>query len=209
MHIKIGIPIFAEDGLVGRVSRIIIHPATQEVDGIVSSDAEQWAHDVVVPIDWITAADPESLTIRGSIEQASELEPFAMSQYTTPPEDWIPITDEPSSVYLFPASPYVVGAFERGGPAPPIAAHEVENLEDGDVDVSGTTAVFCGDREVGHLDRVFTEGGTDHLTHLVLHRGTLRRDIAVPVEMVGSIGDEGIQLNLTEAELDELPPIPA
>lgn len=208
MHIRIGVPIFAEDGLAGRVSRIILHPATQEVEGIVSSDGGLLPHDVVIPIDRITAADLEGITIRGTTEDVFALEPFAMSQYTEPPEDWMPPTDEPSSIYLFPASPYAVGAFDRPNVSL-TATHEVQNLESGDVDVSGATPVFCGDREVGHLDRVFTEEATDHLTHLVLHRGTLRRDIAVPVEMVSSIGDEGIQLNLTEEELDSLPPIPA
>jgi hypothetical protein len=37
----------------------------------------------------------------------------------------------------------------------------------------------------------------------------MRRDIAVPVDRVSSIGDEGILLDLTEEELDNLPPIPA
>jgi hypothetical protein len=28
MHIKIGVPIYAEDGQIGRVSRVILHPAS-------------------------------------------------------------------------------------------------------------------------------------------------------------------------------------
>jgi uncharacterized protein YrrD len=208
MHIRIGVPIFAEDGPAGRVSRIILHPASQEVEGVVASDHGILPHDVVIPIDRIVAADLEGLTVRGTTEEVLALAPFSMAQYTEPPENWLPPTDEPSSIFLFPASPYAIGAFDRPSVSP-ITPHEVDNLEDGDVDISGVTPVFCGDREVGHLDRVFTEEATDHLTHLVLHRGTLRRDIAVPVEMVSSIGDEGIQLNLTEEELDNLPPIPA
>lgn len=209
MHIKLGVPIFAEDGPVGRVARIILHPATQEVQGIVSSEGGMFPHDVVIPQEWIAAAEMDGVTVRGTTEQVAELPAFALSQYTVPPEDWIPPTDDPSSIYLFPASPYSVGAFDRPRPSPPPAAHEVETLGQGDVEVSGSTAVFCGDREVGHLDRVFTEGETDHVTHLVLHRGTLRRDIAVPVDRVTSIGDEGIRLDLSEEELDRLPPIPA
>jgi len=209
MHIKIGVPIFAQDGPVGRVSRIILHPSTQEMQAIVASDDRIIAHDVVIPVDWIVAADLDGITVRGTQDEVAELPPFALSQYTVPPEDWIPPTDDPSSIYLFPASPYAVGAFDRPRPSPPPAAHEVETLGVGDVEVSGSTAVYCEGREVGHVDRVFTEGETDHVTHLVLHRGTLRRDIAVPVERITSIGDEGIQLDLTEEELDQLPPIPA
>ena len=209
MHIKIGVPLFAEDGQAGRVSRVILHPSSQELHGIVISEDGMLAHDVVVPVTLITSAEEDGVTVRGTVETIRSLEPFAMSQYTEAPEDWIPPTGDPSSIYLFPNSPYAVGAFDRPSPSPEPASHEIETLGEGDVDVSGSTVVFCGERPVGRLDRVFTEGDTDHVTHLVLQRGTMRRDIAVPVDRVTSIGDEGILLDLTEEELESLPPIPA
>jgi uncharacterized protein YrrD len=209
MHIKIGVPIFAEDGQAGRVSRVILHPSTQELHGIVATEERLLPHDVVVPAALIASADEDGLTVRGTVEAISALEPFALSQYTEAPEDWIPPTGDASSIYLFPSSPYAVGAFDRPSAVGPASAHEVESLGMGDVDVSGSTLVYCGERQVGHLDRVFTEDNSDHVTHLVLQRGTMRRDIAVPVDRVSSIGDEGILLDLTEEELDNLPPIPA
>jgi len=209
MHIKIGVPIYAEDGQVGRVSRVILNPATSELHGIVATEDAMLPHDVVIPSSWITRADEDGLSVRGTAEEVANLDVFALSQYSEPPEDWIPPTDSPSSIYLFPASPYSVGAFDRPRPSPSPAAHELETLAIGDVEINGTTAAFCGERQVGRVDRVFTEGDTEHVTHVVLNRGTMRRDIAVPVDRITSIGDEGIQLDLSEEELDNLPPIPA
>lgn len=208
MHIKIGVPIYAEDGQVGRVSRIILHPATNDMHGVVATEDALLPHDVVIPRIWIVGADEDGMTVRGTSEDVANLEAFALSQYSVPPEDWIPPTDSPASIYLFPASPYSVGAFDRPRPSPPPISHELESLGDGDVEINGTTAVYCGERQVGRVDRVFTEGETEHVTHVVLNRGTMRRDIAVPVDHITSIGDEGIQLDLSEEELDNLPPIP-
>jgi uncharacterized protein YrrD len=208
MHIKIGVPIYAEDGQVGRVSRIILHPSTGEMQGVVATEDALLPHDVVIPISRIIRADEEGMTVRGTSEDVANLDVFALSQYAVPPEDWIPPTDDPSSVYLFPASPYSVGAFDRPWTSPP-PTHEVESLKQGDVEVNSTTAVYCGNRQVGRVDRIFTEGDTEQVTHVVLNRGTMRRDIAVPINRIASIGDEGIQLDLTEEELDNLPPIPA
>lgn len=208
MHIKIGVPIYAEDGQVGRVSRVILHPSTSELHGIVAAEDALLPHDVVIPASWITRADEDGLSVRGTSDEVANLDTFALSQYSEPPEDWIPPTDSPSSIYLFPASPYSVGAFDRPRPSPPPLEHELENLEEGDVELNGTTAVFCGERQVGRVDRVFTEGETEHVTHVVLNRGTMRRDIAVPMDRIASIGDEGIQLDMSEEELDNLPPIP-
>src|SRR5205814_2130667 len=108
--------------------------------------------------------------------------------------------------YLFPASPLAVGAFTMPATQPSPAEHEVEDLEAGDVDVSGSTTVFCTDGAAGKIDRVITEGDSDRVTHLVVHRGTLRhRSIAVPVEYIAGMGEEGVRLSLSEKELDALP----
>lgn len=207
MHIKIGVPIVADDGVAGQVERIIVHPATCEVDGVVAGQGGMLGRDVVIPIDWLVSGDESAVRVRGTVDELSALEPFALSQYTAPPEDWIPPTDDPASIYLFPATPLAVGAFTRPAPQPEPPAHEVEAIGPDDVDVDAMTPLYCQGREVGRLDRVFTQGSSDRVTHLVFHRGTMRRDIAVPVEQVERIGDEGIYLAMTEDELDDLPAI--
>jgi uncharacterized protein YrrD len=207
MHITIGTPALADDGKVGRVARVIIHPATQEVEGVVVEQGGMLTHDLVIPIDAITGADEDSLRVRGTRDEIDSYPPFALGHYTLPPEDWIPPTDDPASIYLFPASPYAVGAFGRPAPQPEPPVKELETLGAGDVDVARDTPLFCRGREVGRLDRVFTRGETDRVTHLVVSRGMMRRDLAVPVELVELLDDDGIHLGITEEELDNLPPI--
>ena len=205
MDIKIGVPVLAEDGTAGRVERIILHPDTREVEGIVAARGGMLAGDVVIPTDYLLAADDHGLRVKGTVDAIGELEPFAQSQYVDPPEDWIPPTDSAGGIYLFPATPYAVGAFERPVSQPAPAVHEVEDLEPGDVEVSGTTTVYCSDGVAGKLESVVTEGDTDRVSHLIIRRGALLgRDVTVPVQHIRTMGEEGITLTLTERELDDL-----
>lgn len=202
MNIKIGVPVIAEDGEAGWVERLILHPQTRELDALVVGQGDMLMHDVVVPIDRVLAAATDGVRLQGTIEELSELEPFQLSQYTAPPEEWIPPSGDPSSIYLYPVSPVAVGAFIPPAPQVPSEA-PLESLHEGDVEVSGSTTVYCGDRGIGHLDRVVTDGDSDRVTHLVIeHRA---RAVAVPVEQVDAIGDDGIRLALGEEELDHLP----
>lgn len=205
MDIRLGTRILAEDGEAGRVERLILHPETHELEAVVAVEGGLLKRDVVIPAELLLGAGADGVRVRGTVDDIGELEPFAQSQYTVPPEEWIPPTDQPSSYYLFPLSPVTVGAFIP--PTQPILSdEEVENLQPCDVEVSGSTEVLCRDGVAGRLDRVVTEGDSDRVTHLIIHRGTLRgRDISVPVEAVEHIGDAGIQLALSEEELDALP----
>jgi uncharacterized protein YrrD len=205
MDIKIGVPVVAEDGTAGRVERIILHPQTGELEGVVAAQGGMLTSDVVIPMDYLLAADEHGVRVRGTVEQIGELQPFAQSQYIDPPEDWMPPTDSAGGIYLFPATPYAVGAFERPITQPAPAAHEVEDLEPGDVEVSGTTTVYCTDGVAGRLESVVTDGDSDRVSHLIIRRGALMgRDVTVRVEHIRSMGEEGINLTLTERELDDL-----
>jgi hypothetical protein len=203
MEIKIGTPVLAEDGQAGTVERIILHPETSEIEGVVAVQGRLLTRDVVIPADRLLMADHDGLRVRGTAEEIDALEPFAQSQYVDPPEDWLPPSGHPAAFYLLPASPLLVGAFPPPTMQTDLMPEEVENLEEGDVEVSGTTTVFCTDGACGRLDRVVTEDGTDHVLFLIVQRG--RRSVQVPVEQVARMDRTGIHLRLTQGELDRLP----
>jgi len=205
MDIRIGVPVRAEDGQAGRVERIILHPDTREVDSIVSVQGWLLPRDVVIPIERVMTANESGVFVRGTAEEIGNLEPFAQSQYTTPPEDWLPSDGAAPDIYLLPASPYAVGAFAPPATQPLPPDHEVEDLLPGDVDVSGTTTVYCLDGVGGRVDSVITDGDSDVVTHLVIQR-TGGHDVAAPVAKIGRIDEEGVHLELTQDQLAALPP---
>lgn len=205
MNIRLGSPVLAEDGGAGVVERLILHPDTQELEGVVAAQGGILKRDVVIPVGLLLAADDSGVRVSGTVEAINDLEPFAQSQYTAPPEEWIPPTDLPSSVYLFPLSPLAVGAFAMPTQVLP-AEEEVEDLQEGDVEINAHTQVLARDGVAGKLERVVTEGDSDRVTHLIIQRGSLSsREVLVPMEQVQQMDETGIVLALSEAELDELP----
>jgi len=208
MDFRIGRPVVAEDGQAGTLDRLIFDPVTDELRGLVVREAGLLPNDVVVSLDRVLSADEKEVRVRGTVEEIAGLDGFSHAQFTEPPESWLPPPDLAvgSSAFLFPVSPYAVGAF---APTTPIAvpADEVEEEKPpGSVDLSADTVVNCTDGLAGTVDRVLTEGGTDRVTHLIVRRGALIvRDIMVPAELIASTDEETVQLSISQEELDRLP----
>jgi uncharacterized protein YrrD len=208
MDFRIGRPVVAEDGQAGTLDRLIFDPVTDQVRGLVVREAGLLPNDVVVPLNRVLSADEKEVRVRGTVEEIAGLEGFSHAQFTEPPEAWLPPPELAvgSSAFLFPVSPYAVGAF---APTTPIAvpADEVEEEKPpGSVDLSADTVVNCTDGLAGTVDRVITEGGTDRVTHLIVRRGALIvREIMVPAELIASTDDETVQLSISQEELDRLP----
>lgn len=205
MDIKIGSPILASDGQAGTVERVILHPETNELEGLVAVQGGILKRDVVIPADLLVGADEHGVRVRATTTGIGELEPFAQSQYTVPPEDWMPPSDQPSAFYLFPLSPMAVGMF-----APPTQAslsdEEVMDLEVGETALDSSTEVLCRDGACGRLEHVVTEEGSDRVTHLVIRTGALGgKLVGVSIQDVERMDDDAVQLALTMEELGRLP----
>lgn len=208
MQYHIGTPVMAEDGRAGTLDRLIFDPATDEVRGIVVLQGGLLPHDVVVPRERVLAADSEGVRVRGTVEEIASLEGFSQAQFTTPPEDWLPPADLAASspYFLFPASPYAVGAFAPAKTVTVPADQAEENKPAGSVDLSAATEVYCSDGHAGSVDRVITAGDDDEVTHLIVRRGQLlTRELVVPAALIATTDEQKIHLNITQQELDRLP----
>src|SRR6266852_2209965 len=185
MDFRIGVPVMAEDGRAGSLERLIFDPVADQVRGLVVTQGGLLPRDVVVPLDRVLSANEEEVRVRGTVEEIAALEGFTQTQFTAPPEEWLPPADLTvgSPYFLFPSSPYAVGAFAPPAPISAPADEAEENKPAGSVDLSAATEVICTDGTGGTVDRVLTDGNSDHVTHLIVRRGSLlTRDIAVPAE---------------------------
>src|SRR5438046_2421448 len=138
MQFQMGVPVMAEDGRAGTLDRLIFDPATEEVRGLVVVQGGLLPHDVVVPLERVVSADGEAVRVRGTVEEIASLEGFTQAQFTEPPEDWLPPADLEvrAPYFLFPASPYAVGAFAPGATINVPADEAEENKPAGSVDLS-------------------------------------------------------------------------
>lgn len=208
MDFHIGRPVMAEDGRAGTLDRLVYDPAADRVRALVVRQDGLLPHDVLVPLDRVLAADEEEVRLRGTVEEIASLEGFSHAQFTQPPEDWLPPLgiDAASSAFLFPASPYAVGAFVPTTPLTVPSDEVVEERPAGSLDLTGDTVVNCTDGLAGTVDRVLTQGNSDRVTHLIVRRGSLiTRDIMVPADRITSTDEQTVQLSISQADLEELP----
>lgn len=208
MDFRIGRPVMAEDGRAGTLDRLVFDPAADQVRALVVIQGGLLPHDVVVPLERVISAGEDEVRVRGTAEEIAALEGFSHAQFTQPPAAWLPPAglDPPPAAFLFPASPYAIGAF---APTPPLTAPADDVIEEeppGSVDLTADTVVNCTDGLAGTVDRVLTDGDADHVTHLIVRRGSLIvREIMVPAGLIASTEEQTVQLSISQAELDRLP----
>lgn len=205
MNICVGVPIRVRDGTAGFVDSVIIDPATNRVEGVVARAGNLLNEDVIVPLDRIITADGDHLSVEATADEMNEMERFSLTQFTEPPEDWIPPTDGPSSIYLMPASPLTVGALSLPSLHP--ITHEEEIEDHGEIEIGAGTQVYASDGQIGHLQRVLTAGYSDRGTHLVIETGGFlnHEERIVPIELVSAMDDDRIEVSLTREQVEELP----
>lgn len=203
-----GVPVEATDGRAGKVERLIFDPSSHAITGIVVVQGWLLPNDVVVPIDRVESAGEDSLRVDATVDQVRQMPTFCFAQYTEPPEAWIPPVDMAASMYLFPASPYAVGAFELPAAVEtqPLDHQTESGLPPGTIDIGADSEVFCLDGRGGSIDRALTDGPSDEITHLVVRHGAiLHHDMVVPIGCVLKTDADGVHLNISRAELETMP----
>jgi PRC-barrel domain len=92
------------------------------------------------------------------------------------------------------------------GHSRPVVVQDVVPL--GEVDVSRGERVHALDGEIGRVQGFLVDPGDDHVTHVLLQEGHVwgHKNVAIPISAVTGI-DNGIRLNLTKKQLEDLPPV--
>lgn len=185
----IGAEASCTDGVCGEVSRVIIDPATDSVTHLVIGPEHRRGPGRLVPVDLVDAGDG-GIRLRCSLAEFGKLEPAEETELV---ED--------------------AGAMGIGGmPAPtgiPSAARAV--VEDvvplGETEVVPGERVHALDGEIGRIRGFLVDPGDRRVTHVLLDEGHLwgRKEVAIPVSAVTGVED-GIRLNLTRKQVEDLPP---
>jgi len=73
--------------------------------------------------------------------------------------------------------------------------------------VAAGDPVHATDGEIGRVQGFLVDSGDHRVTHVLLREGHLwgRKEVAIPVSAVTGV-EEGIRLNLTKKQVEDLPP---
>ncbi len=174
------------DGPGGKVSRVIIDPATETVTHLVIEPKHRFGVGRLVPLDLVetTAGD---IRLRCTVEEFGALEPAEETE----------LVDD------------VTGSLGLGGlntpPPVPVIIQDVVPL--GEADVDRGEPVHALDGEIGRVQGFLVDPNDHRVTHVLLEEGHLwgRKKVSIPVSAVTGV-ENGIQLSLTKKQVEDLPP---
>jgi sporulation protein YlmC with PRC-barrel domain len=178
------------DGPGGKVSRVIIDPATETVTHLVIEPKYRLAVGRLVPLDLVdtTAGD---IRLRCTVEEFGNLEAAQETELVDDVAGGLGLGDL--------AGP--------GGVASPVPVILQDVVPLGEADVERGDPVHALDGEIGRVQGLLVDPDDHRVTHVLLEEGHLwgRKKVSIPVSAVTGV-ENGIWLSLTKKQVEDLPP---
>ena len=178
------------DGPGGKVSRVIIDPATETVTHLVIEPKYRLAVGRLVPLDLVdtTAGD---IRLRCTMEEFGNLEAAQETELVDDVAGGLGLGD-------------LAGA---GGVASPVPVILQDVVPLGEADVERGDPVHALDGEIGRVQGLLVDPDDHRVTHVLLEEGHLwgRKKVSIPVSAVTGV-ENGIWLSLTKKQVEDLPP---
>jgi len=199
-ELRAGAKVDATDGAAGEVDALILDPISNVVTHLVvvrhHLDPRR-----LVPVDAVVAATPERVTLDLDRAAVDACERFDEPAFVSSDETWAygTVVLDPGMYFLEPFATPVDGW--------PLADHE--RVPRGELAYRRGSDVLTSDgTALGRLDEFLVDPADGHVTHLVVREGrVLRHDVVVPMSHAELRGDSTVVLDLTVAEVGDLPRI--
>ena len=178
------------DGPGGKVSRVIIDPATETVTHLVIEPKHRLGVGRLVPLDLIDTT-AGGISLRCTVEEFGSLEPAEETE----------LVDDVTDGLVF------SGLNTPMGVTSPVPAVVQDVVPLGEADVDRGEPVHALDGEIGRVQGFLVDADDHRVTHVLLEEGHLwgRKKVSIPVSAVTGV-ENGIQLSLTKKQVEDLPP---
>jgi sporulation protein YlmC with PRC-barrel domain len=178
------------DGPGGKVSRLIVDPATETVTHLVIQPKHALGVGRLVPLDLVdtTAGD---IRLRCTVEEFGGLEPAQETEL---------IDDVTASLGTGGLNPAM-------GIMSPVQTMVQDVVPLGEADVDRGDPVYALDGEIGRVQGLMVDPDDHRVTHVLLEEGHLwgRKKVSIPASAVTGVAS-GIRLCLTKKQVEHLPP---
>jgi sporulation protein YlmC with PRC-barrel domain len=208
----LGASVSCSDGVCGEVTRTILDPATRTVTHLVIEPRHHRAGGRLVPVELIEVGTGE-ITLRCGMAEFDQLEPAEEVELAEGldydggygPDTVMGYGNVGGLGVGGSASGMAIGG-DLGHSTPIVTS---DNVPEGESEVVRHERIHATDGEIGRLKGFAVDPADHRVTHVLLREGHLwgRKDVAIPVGAVASL-DDGIWLNITKKQVEELPPRP-
>jgi sporulation protein YlmC with PRC-barrel domain len=194
----IGVDAICDDGVCGEVSRVVVDPVARAVTHLVVEPKHRLGLGRLVPLDLVD-------TTSGEVRLRCTMEAFEKLAYAEETE----FLDGIGALSGYAAGNVLSWPYYGLSMGDLPLAVTYDKVPLGEVTVRRNEPVHASDGGIGRVQGLVIDGGDRHVTHVLLQEGHLwgRKQVAIPISAVTGIDDDGIRLNLTKQEVEDLPPV--
>ena len=199
----IGDDVSCSDGACGKVTRVVVDPVARTVTHLVVEPGHWHGPGRLVPLGLADAAAGQ-IRLRCTLADFEELDPAEETQFL-PGTPGYPGYD-PDQVLWMPYYSMGMGGGMAGNYGPQTVTYDTVPLDE--VEVRRGEHVHATDGHIGKVQGLVIDDDSHRVTHVLLQEGHLwgRKEVAIPIGAVTGV-DEGIRLNMTKQQVQDLPPV--
>jgi sporulation protein YlmC with PRC-barrel domain len=205
----IGAPVSCADGPCGKLSRLIVEPDSQTVTHLVVEPSHR-GPGRLVPVGLADAAGAGGaagaaggeISLRCSRDEFGKLD-AAEQEQLLPADGGYPIYHPDVRVLGGRMALGMANLRLRDGNR--VGTEDV--IPPGEVDVYRGEPVYATDGEIGRIQGLVVDPGSQHVSHVLLEEGHLwgHKEVAIPIRAVTRVGDI-IRLTISKQQVQDLPP---
>ena len=206
----VGVRAECSDGYCGQLSRIITDPATRKITHLVIKPQHRRQSDRLVSLELVDMT-ADDISLRCTLAEFEELQPAEEIDLAEGDEYGGGYGGAESVQGYGDVGSMGVGGSASGAPIGGSLGHHARTVTHhvvpmGEAELRPGEHVHATDGEIGEVLGFIVNPDDQQVTHVVLKEGHLwgRREVAIPISAVTAI-DEGIRLNLTKKQVEELP----
>jgi sporulation protein YlmC with PRC-barrel domain len=191
----IGAEASCTDGVCGEVSQVVLDPVHRSLTHLVVEPKHREGLGKLVPLDLVEPGAGGAVQLRCTRAAFEQLDSAEETQFLPGVEGFEDY--EQGDVLAFP--------YYGGNTTEPVT---YDTLPVGEVAVRRGDDVHATDGDIGQVKGLVVDPRSRHVTHVLLQEGHLwgRKQVAIPMDAVVSV-DDGIRLNLSKREVENLPPV--
>jgi len=184
------------------VTCVVVDPLARAVTHLVVEPKHRHGAARLVPLDLVDATTGE-IRLGCSLAEFEELDPAEETRFL-PGTPGYPDYD-PDQILVMPYYNMGMAAAYAG---PITVTYDTVPLDE--VEVRRGDHVHATDGHIGRVQGLVIDRDSHHVTHVLLQEGHVwgRKEVAIPIGAVTGV-DDGIRLNITKQQVQDLPPVGA
>ncbi|MGH9099298.1 MAG: PRC-barrel domain-containing protein [Acidimicrobiales bacterium] len=212
----IGAVVECRDGECGELRRVVIESDTDAITHLVVSSKHQKSTGHLVSIDLVESTTAQEVRLRCTLAQFAALDDAEETEVRTE----LSVDFESQAASLgggrfgsLALNPDGLGGTNVDGAQAGMRkvrrGFTVDNIPDGEGEVSRGQRVHASDGHIGHVHGLVDDPSDHKITYILLDEGHLwgEKEIAIPISAVKFVVDDGVYLNLTRKEVGDLPAV--